>query len=124
MGPWEIVLPITSPLSMNDRKHWRVRADEVATLRHATMLLCKEQKIPRLERCRVTLIYEPRDGRRRDSINLAATLKPCQDGIVDARVVPDDTPQYMESPMPLIDLPSGGKTGKLWLLIESLKGGG
>jgi crossover junction endodeoxyribonuclease RusA len=120
-GPWTLDLPMTRPLSMNDRSHWRARADEIATVRQATLVLAKQAKIPPLGRCRVTLVYEPRDNRRRDQINLAATLKPVQDGLVDAGVVADDTPELMESPMPIIDLPSGGRTGKLWVLVEAVR---
>jgi crossover junction endodeoxyribonuclease RusA len=65
----------------------------------------------------VTLIYAPRDKRRRDPLNLVASLKACEDGIVDAGVIPDDTPVYIESQMPLIDLPAG-KDAHLALLVE------
>lgn len=119
MGPWELHLPLARPLSMNARQHWSQRSAEVAQLRQDAAILCKEAKVPKMDRVRVTLVYEPRDNRRRDPINLMATLKPVQDGIVDAGVVPDDTPQFMESPMPIIDLPNG-KKGRLWVLVEQL----
>lgn len=119
-GTWAFPLPLTKPLSMNDRQHWSAKAGAVADLRHATNIMAKAAKIPKCQRIRVTLVYEPRDQRRRDPINLAATLKPVQDGIVDAKIVPDDAPQYMESPMPIIDEPIGGKHGKMWVLVERL----
>lgn len=117
---WSFTLPITKPLSMNDRGHHIARSKQVKALREATGWLSKQAKVPRMKRCRVTLIYEPRDARRRDPINLSATLKAVQDGLVDARVVPDDTLEYMESPVPMIDAPSG-QPGKLWVLVERLR---
>lgn len=97
----------TTPLSMNDRSHWRVKAREVADLRKEAYWLALEARIPRLEHAEVVLTYFPRDKRRRDPINIAATLKPVQDGLVDANVVPDDTPEFMTSPMPVIGKPTG-----------------
>lgn len=117
---WAFTLPITKPLSMNDRQHWTVKARVVEELRNASMILARAAKIPKCQKVRVTLIYEPRDQRRRDPLNLVATLKPVQDGIVDAKVVPDDTGEYMDSPMPLIDEPTGKRYGKLWVLVERI----
>lgn len=117
---WGLVLPIKKPLSMNDRKDWRSNADEVATLRQAAGWLAKAAKIPKCEKIRTTLIYEPKDKRRRDPINLMATLKPVQDGLVDVGIVPDDTPEFMETVTPLIDEPSG-KDPKIWVLVERVR---
>lgn len=116
---WSFDLPMSSPLSLNHRTHHQVKAKQVRTVRDAAAMLSKMAKIPKLGRCRVTLVYEPRDNRRRDPLNLVATLKPVQDGIVDAGVVPDDTIEYLESPMPIIDAPNG-KKGRLWVLVEKL----
>lgn len=117
---WAFTLPITKPLSMNDRQHWVVKAEAVQTLRNAAKILARQAKIPKCSKVRVTLVYEPRDDRRRDPLNLVATLKPVQDGLVDAKIVPDDTSEYMDSPMPLIDEPIGGRHGKLWVLVERI----
>ena len=46
----------------------------------------------------------PRDRLRRDQDNLVPTLKPCIDGLVDAGVIPDDTPEYVSWRV-VIDLP-------------------
>lgn len=117
---WAFTLPLTKPLSLNDRQHWVVKHRAVSDLRNAALILARAARIPKCKRVRVTLIYEPRDARRRDPLNLVGTLKPVQDGIVDAKVVPDDTSEFMDSPMPLIDEPIGGKHGKLWVLVERL----
>lgn len=117
---WVVELPMTAPLSLNHRQHHLVKAKKVAEVRGWAQQVTQAARVPAMRKCRVTLVYEPRDKRRRDPLNLVATLKPVQDGIVDAGVVPDDTPEYMESPMPIIDAPSGGRHGRLWVLIEKI----
>lgn len=116
---WEMDLPWSKPLSMNDRGHWSKRAAEVAQYRQDAGWAAREAKIPKCERVRVTLVYEPRDQRRRDPLNLTATLKVVQDALVDVGVIPDDTIEYMETVTPLIDAPNG-KQGRLWALVEKL----
>jgi crossover junction endodeoxyribonuclease RusA len=114
---WLLRLPFTAPLSLNDRMHYMVKAKHTKAWRDAARLAAEAAGIPSCSRIRITLIYTPRDRRRRDPLNLIATLKACEDGIVDAGVVPDDTPAYVESQMPLIDLPDG-KDAHLSLLVE------
>ena len=117
-GVWELALPWSKPpLSLNDRRHWRVRAREVAEVRQTTAWLLTSRKIPKLHRCRVTLHYRPRDKRVRDTENPVATVKACCDAIVDARIVPDDRPEFMVKEMPVIHPPGSPAT---WLTIESL----
>lgn len=117
---WRLTLPLTSPLSMNDREHWRPKAKRVAALRKSVAQLTRNAGVPPCPRIAVELHYVPRDRRRRDPLNLVATLKPCEDGIVDAGVVPDDTELYVEPTMPRVDPPSGTGRGALYLLIRQL----
>lgn len=117
---WMLRLPMTTPMSLNHRQHHMVKAKKVREVRDAAALLAKAAKIPACRKVRVTLIYAPRDARRRDSLNLVPTLKACEDGLVDAGVVPDDTPIYLESTMPLIDAPEKGQPGALHLLVERI----
>ena len=116
---WVLNLPLTKPLSLNSRQHWRVKAAEVATVREAARNLARAAKIPTLERISVELHYAPRDRRRRDSLNLIATLKPAEDGIVDAGVIPDDTPEFSVPTMPVIDPPTGA-AGRLYLIVREV----
>lgn len=119
-GEWLITLPMRTPMSLNQRdNHW-VKADKVRTVRDAVHILARAAKIPPCRKVAVTLIYTPRDRRRRDSLNLIPTQKACEDGLVDAKVVPDDTPVYLESRMPLIDLPDRDSPAPLQLLIQRL----
>lgn len=118
---WRIELPLTKPLSLNDRQHHYRRYRDQQAVKNAVILLCRTLRIPPLERVHVVLHYAPRDKRRRDSDNLVATLKPCCDGIVAAGVVPDDTPQYLIWAPPMIEAPTG-RQGSLWLVVEELPG--
>jgi crossover junction endodeoxyribonuclease RusA len=114
---WLLDLPFTRPLSLNDRMHHMAKARKVREYRDAAHWVIKAAKVPACEKVRVTVIYRPRDNRRRDPLNLVATLKACEDGMVDAGVVPDDNPEYVESVMPLIDVADPQDPG-LQLYIE------
>lgn len=93
---WLLTLPWEKPpLSMNDRMHWRPKSQWTKTLRQTAWALAKQARIPALGSCRVGLLYTPPDRQRRDEDNLFATLKPLADGLVDAGVVADDTPDLM-----------------------------
>lgn len=94
---WEITLPWTKPpLTLNQRhKHWSIPARWTETLRATACLLARQARIPAMAACTVTLVYHPVDRRRRDEDNIYPTLKALADGIVDAGVVLDDTPNYM-----------------------------
>lgn len=118
---WVLTLPLTRPLSMNDREHWQIKRRRVAALRQAVATLARAAPIPPLERIAVELHYAPPDRRRRDPLNLVATLKPSEDGIVDAGVVPDDVPEYVEPTMPMLDEPTRSPThGRLYLIVREL----
>ena len=101
---WLFQLPYaTPPLTLNQRLPWRIKARVTAEVRTAAFALAKHAKVPKnCSRVRVTLIYRPKDQRRRDAINLVSTLKAVEDGLVDARVVADDTPEYIDPVMPQI----------------------
>lgn len=91
---WELDLPFRRPpLSLNDRMHWSVKARLTKEVRMIARV--KARNIPDLEKCSVELVWFVNDKRRRDTDNPVATLKALCDGLVDAEVVPDDTPDYM-----------------------------
>ena len=72
-----------------------------------------------LAKVQIELHYIPRDKRRRDPLNLVATLKAVEDGIVDAGIIPDDTPEFSVPTMPVIDPPdSSERTSRLYVLIR------
>ena len=122
---WELRLPWTTPpLSANDRRHWRAQAARVKEVRDYVRAAAWNSEFtgrpaPHLaERVAVTLTYYPRDRRRRDADNLVPTLKACCDGLVDAQVVDDDTPDLMTKHMPIIAAPDGDP--RLILTVEEL----
>ncbi len=99
-------MPFLTQLSLNDRMKWPVKAKMTKPWREAAHVLARHAKIPPCKRIEVLLEYRPATNRARDALNLAATLKPIEDGIVDAGVIPDDNGKFHTSVMPVI-LPVG-----------------
>lgn len=89
-----VVLYTKPPLSLNGREHWRTRAKHAKAIR-AYIREWALYNVPTCDRVHVELHYVPRDARRRDADNLVPNLKHCIDGLVDAGVVPDDTPEFV-----------------------------
>lgn len=101
-------------LSANDRLHWAVKARRTRTIRDMTATLARVEKMPPAEHVTVQLVWTVRDHRRRDEDNTYPTFKAMCDGLVDAGVVPDDTPQFMTKLGPAIRL---GEASKVTLEI-------
>lgn len=115
----ELTLPwSTPPLSLNDRQHWSARARTVAEVRETVAWLARAHRIGRHDRIRVGLIYVPACRRVRDSDNLAATYKPCVDGLVDAGVVVDDDDLHVQRAWPEIRPVDPARAG-LTLIVEA-----
>lgn len=95
------------PLSMNDRSHWAKKSKVTKDLREEAFWRARSAKIPTLTKCRVQITWVVPDSRRRDEDNPVPTAKAVYDGIVDAGVVPDDTPEYMEKPTVKIEKQRG-----------------
>jgi crossover junction endodeoxyribonuclease RusA len=110
--PWT-----TPPLSLNERTHWARKARTTREVRQITQWLAQSHRIPPRRRIAVRLLYTPRDLRRRDADNLTPVLKAVCDGLVDAGVVPDDTPDYMLKVMPEI-LPADHRDPRLEVWID------
>jgi crossover junction endodeoxyribonuclease RusA len=120
---YELRLPWTTPpLSANQRLHWRAQAARVAKVRGfvreaVAWSTYTDHPWPiDADHVDVTLTYYPRDRRRRDADNLVPTLKACADGLVDAGVTRDDTPDLMRKHMPVIAAPDGDP--RLVLTVE------
>ena len=91
------------PLSANDRRHYMARAQLVAQVRVTAGWVVRAARIPPCTRVTVGLVYVPVIRRKRDGgENYADTLKAAIDGVVDAGVVPDDTPEYVIRLMPVV----------------------
>ena len=102
---WTIRLPYTTPpLTLNGRMHWATKARITREVR-GYVWGTSHRDVPECDSIHVTLVYVPRDKRGRDRDNLVATLKPCIDGLVDAGIVPDDTPDFVSWEPPVIAEP-------------------
>ncbi len=116
---WTLDLPyVRPPLTANDRMHHMVKARRTAAVRQTAGWLARANRVPALARCSVSLHYAPVDRRRRDADNLVPTLKALCDGLVDAGVVRDDTPDLMVKAMPVIEPPE--HPARLWLVVTDL----
>lgn len=117
------VLPIRSPLvTDNDRLNRWVHASRIKAIRKEVWARARHQRIPNLDRhCHVQLILVPSTNRRRDAENLNATLKPAVDGLQDAGVITDDTPDLVATKRTFItDKNYADLSRGLWLLVERL----
>ena len=119
---WVLELPFTTPLSLNDRTPWPVKAKATKAWRDAAHWLARSVGVPKSHSYGVSiqLYYTPRDRRRRDPLNLVASLKAIEDGIVDAGVIKDDSSAYHRSEMPIITEPGPARPGgnRLWVVIR------
>ncbi|MET3635636.1 hypothetical protein [Curtobacterium oceanosedimentum] len=107
-------------LSANDRYGWRERHQRTRLARTSARLKAWQAHIPALDKVHVHLVWQVADRRRRDgNENLAPTLKALIDGIVDAGVVPDDTPNLVERSSPAIEYlgPGHAKRDQRVLLV-------
>ena len=92
---WVISVP-GRPVTENAfrRMHFHARSDYSLQWKHAAEVLAREAKIPSLESMHI--IVRPFVTRRPfpDVAACASTVKACIDGLVDAKVVPDDDPSH------------------------------
>ena len=106
------------PLSANDRRHRMARAKLIAQVRSDAGWVVKGARVPACSRVTVGLVYVPSIRRKRDGgENYADTLKAAIDGVVDAGVVPDDTPEYVIRLMPVVAPVDRGDHG-VFLTLE------
>jgi crossover junction endodeoxyribonuclease RusA len=120
---WILELPFSKPLNLNEhrRQHWAKKRADIAQWREGTFWLAKAAGIPPCDRVTIQLKYVPADNRRRDPLNLVAGLKPCEDGLVDAGVIPDDSGKFHTSVMPVITEkgPPRKNGNRLWLEVTA-----
>ena len=84
-------------LTLNGREHWAVKGSRVKTWRATTFINARQQLIEPydLGPSLVKVSFRFRQNRRRDPHNYFATVKPIIDGLVDAGLWPDDTPDHV-----------------------------
>lgn len=93
-----LVIPLpyaTLPLSTNGARrmtHWQ-RRTEIALIRRAAWVAGRGQQAD--TPCRITLVWQVTDRRRRDPDAGSLTLKAAIDGLVDAGVIPADDDRHV-----------------------------
>ncbi len=100
---WVLDLPPSDYFTPNSRVHWSKRARCARAWRTAVHMLALQAEIPAQDHVTVALEFFPPDRRRRDADNLVSgVLKHCLDGLVDAGVIVDDSPEFVTARMPVI----------------------
>jgi crossover junction endodeoxyribonuclease RusA len=119
-----VPLPVLDLLNANQGLHYRVKAKRTKAIREAAALMARSLGVPPLQRARIFAEYLPTDGRRRDPANWAPSAKAAVDGLVDARVLPDDDDTHLIGPDmrlgALAPLVNGQRRGRLLLRILEL----
>ena len=97
---WEAVIRLAASdvLNLNDREHWRLRANKSKYIRQLAEQIARASRAPHLKRALLTVEIAFPDRKRRDSHNWMATVKPIVDGLVDAGVLPDDDAKHLLGP--------------------------
>lgn len=98
--PWQ-----RPPLTENQRLHWARKAKLTREIRTWAGVLFRTARfagVPDEHPLTVELTWFVNDRRKRDEENTIPTYKAICDGLVDAGIVPDDTPRYMRKEMPRI----------------------
>lgn len=133
-----LMLPWTKPpLSLNDSGETRAarmaKSRVIREIREDVVTLARIARLPKgVRSATITLHYRPRDNNRRDSINLAPTVKACVDGLTPQKIVKtktgfnvhagygfivDDSTQFASTPEAVIHPAERGQPGALWLEI-------
>lgn len=96
-----------------------VKAAKVRDAKAEACVAINRSACPPLPGCNITLHYRVPDRRRRDADNLAATLKVCQDALVIAGVLIEDSWVTVPSATCRIHPPTP-EGPALWLTLEEL----
>lgn len=119
---WTLELGWLPRLNLNSRRHWSKRHADAARWRETVGWLAKAARVPRLTRARVQLTLVAPDRRRRDADNLVPCCKAAVDGLRDAGVLEDDTPDRVEHLLPRIVGPEAGERDTWSLHVVDLGG--
>lgn len=118
-GTYVLELPwATPPLSLNQRLHPQAAAKIVRQVREVGRDLGRRILPIDMAHPALTLVWLVTSRHRRDEDNIVPTLKALADGICDAGVVEDDTPEHMHKAMPIIAYAKGNpKAPGLYLVV-------
>lgn len=92
---WTLELP-GRPVSLNSerREHWSLRAAATKVWRDAGWVEARILQIPPLDVIGLA-IHVDQSGRLQDTVNCYPSVKAVVDGLVDAKVIADDTPEHV-----------------------------
>jgi crossover junction endodeoxyribonuclease RusA len=117
---WELSHP-ARPWTVNSERgrggaagHWSKTAALTKEWRFAFFVYAKQAKIPRLQSAFVTVRQFTPDRRRPDPGSIYPAVKAAIDGVIDAGVLPDDGPEYIDG---LLFEPAAVGTGNEMVLI-------
>ena len=112
--PWD-----KPPMNLNDRyRHWSEKSNltkEVRLVGKTLGKMLRRSTGKPFDYMVVELHWRPERNHRRDPSNYHATQKPLLDGLVDAGVVKDDTPKYVEEKTPVIHPADKELGAAVWL---------
>lgn len=97
---WQAVIRLAASdvLNLNDREHWRLKANKSKYIRQLAEQIARASRAPHLKRALLTVEIAFPDRKRRDPHNWMATVKPIVDGLVKAGVLPDDDAEHLLGP--------------------------
>lgn len=123
-GPGRWVLPVPRlrpPLTLNSRMHHMVRWREETALKNEMRYVIRHARVPRLAACMVELTWYPGRNGVFDADNIAPTLKPCQDALVLAGILPDDrSDRVLRASLRVVarkDDPTGSRSARLHFIV-------
>lgn len=110
---YRLTLPNMAYPTLNTRRSKLHDGGTLKQWREAAGWAARQQIGRRLTHPTVRLHFYPGDNRKRDRINLALVHKAAVDGLVDAGIMEDDSPEFMDEMMPAIH---PGKGERQWVL--------
>ena len=108
---WTLTLAFERPpkgLHSNDRVHHMVKARSAKAMRDLVTMLCRSQRIPKMQRASVQVVWVVPTKHKRDADGPDPLCKVIYDAVgsdrgVGAQIVPDDTPEFMDKPRLVIE---------------------
>ena len=127
MRVWHLPLSDkTPPLSLNKRMSWQQEYRITKRIKQEIFWQAKSKKLPKLhgQKPRIRLVYVPSANRRRDPSNMQPTQKAAIDGLTEAGIIRDDSPDHIQEQLPYVSEPIRGAKTRLFLEIYGIESQG
>lgn len=99
--------------------HWAVKMKETKRWRSATYIACMQKQRPREAMYSVKLTLVRGSSKECDIDNHIASFKPIIDGLRDAKIISDDTPNVVRE-MQALWVKTSPKQGFVQVIVESI----